>query len=400
MRKPLTLFWIMFFILFSLPSISAAHFVVGYVNNALDGTGANGKTVILWNPANGINDNLTDIVGPTGNSGSDKIYMIDCELLNAPCLVGDEIRVKIINNSDNYISDYINITITGSGFDVMSNLTLNSPPVFANITVDDSFSSPVGEIDLTPATTTKVTCGGIIYEYDGNESLMNVTSEFFDNSLSFYGDNNDNNLHYSNSSCSLNLSYGNKTEASFNCGFQVEYYANSGNWNCTVKATDNLSISKTNSNKTKINTLLAIGVPSPTDYGKINATSVSPEFTINVTNYGNAIINLSLNGYAGTIGDGYAMNCSKGAIKNISVMYEKYNLTKSNLGIMNLTNFEGNYTNLTSNVKVNNFNLNFRQNDTLNEAVNSTYWRVYVPLGVAGSCSGNIVFGAVQSLAN
>jgi len=402
MKKSIVLTLIVFFISLALPSISAAHFIVGYTNNALDGTSANGKTTVLWNPANGINDNLTDVVGPTGNSGTDNIYMIDCELLKTPCLVGDEIRVKIINNGDNYISSYTNITVTGSGFDVMPNLTLNSPPVVTNVTVDDSVSSPMGEIDLTPATTTQVICKGTIIEYDGNKSLKNVTSEFFDNSASSYGSSNDNNNHYTNSSCLLNLSYGNQTEASFSCGFQIEYYANSGNWNCTVKATDNLSISKIGSNKTKINTLLALGVPSPTDYGKINATGVSPEFKINVTNYGNTKINLSLSGYARTIGDGLAMNCSKGAVQNISIMYEKYNLTTSNSGIMNLAQFESHYKNLTSNVKVNKFNLNYRQNDTSPyiDDTNSTYWRIYVPLGVAGGCSGNIVFGAVQSIAN
>ena len=32
-----------------------------------------------------------------------------------------------------------------------------------------------------------------------------------------------------------------------------------------------------------------------------------------------------------------------------------------------------------------------------NEAQNRTYWRIYVPLGVAGTCQGNIVFGGRKS---
>ena len=31
---------------------------------------------------------------------------------------------------------------------------------------------------------------------------------------------------------------------------------------------------------------------------------------------------------------------------------------------------------------------------------NNTYWRIYVPAGVAGDCSGNIVFGAVSAPAD
>ncbi len=295
----------------------------------------------------------------------------------------------------------VNLVLAGAGKDNVTITSLlkigNSFPEIINITINND-----NNIDLTPNSTTLVNVVTIIRDYNGEGDIMNVTSEFFDTSVSSYGSNDDNNFHYSNSSCSLNLSYGNKTEAFFNCGFQVEYYANSGNWNCTAKATDNLSISKTGSNITKINTLLALGVPSPTDYGKINATGVSPEFAINVTNYGNAPINLSLSGYAVTIGDGLAMNCSQGLVQNISIEYEKYNLTASNIGTMNLTNFEGNYTNLTSSVVVKKFNLPQRLNDTTQfvDDTNSTYWRIYVPLGVAGSCSGNIIFGAVQSPGN
>ena len=111
-----------------IPLVSAAHYIVGYVEDALDGTAANGHTVVLWNPNNGINDNLTDIIGPSGNSGVDNIYMIDCELLSQPCKVGDNLSVKVINNGDNYISEIENVTVQGLGYDVVENLSLNSPP--------------------------------------------------------------------------------------------------------------------------------------------------------------------------------------------------------------------------------------------------------------------------------
>lgn len=88
------------------------------------------------------------------------------------------------------------------------------------------------------------------------------------------------------------------------------------------------------------------------------------------------------------------MNCTLGAIKNISVQHEKYNITNSNPGVIDLSQFIANYTNLTSSPVVRTFNLEYRQNDTFNEAINATYWRIYVPLGVAGTCQGNIVFGA------
>jgi len=114
--------------LLTISSISASHFIIGRVNNALDGTSANSHTIVMWNPTIGVNDNQTDIIGQTGNSGVDNLYMIDCELLNTPCQVGDNLSVKVLNTGDNYLTNTINVTVTGAGFDVADNLSLNSPP--------------------------------------------------------------------------------------------------------------------------------------------------------------------------------------------------------------------------------------------------------------------------------
>ena len=87
-----------------LPIGSAAHYIVGTVEDAKDLTEANNHTILLWNPAIGNIDNLTDIIGPFGNSGQNNNYSIDCELLNTPCSEGDVLTLKVINNGDNYLS--------------------------------------------------------------------------------------------------------------------------------------------------------------------------------------------------------------------------------------------------------------------------------------------------------
>jgi hypothetical protein len=398
MMKLSSAIFLLFFIFFSLPFVKGAHFIVGIVEDAGDGTLANGREVVLWNPVNGVNDNLTDIVGPTGNSGANNIYLIDCELLDTPCAVGDELRADVILEGDGYISNFVSLTVTGAGFDIMPNLTLNSPPVFQSIEVDDSFAVPTKEIDLTPASTRDVVCEGVIYEYEGEDSLVNVSAEFYNIDESSYGGGDDNNFHYTNESCVLNLGYGDGNQVYFECGFNVEYYASSGAWNCTALAYDNVTASRTGTNDTNVNTLLALSVPSPVNFGTIDASGVSLESELNVTNVGNAEVNLSLSGYGSTIGDGLAMNCSQGGT-SIPIYYEKFNLTASNPGAMTLSAMEGLYFNLTSDVNVREFNLVSRTDD-LNPnttEVNSTYWRIYVPPGTAGSCSGNIVFGAVQA---
>ncbi len=108
---------------------SAAHYIVGYVENAKDGTEANGHTVMLWNPEVGMNENLTDIIGPIGNSGTNNMYMLDCELLPSGCNITNILSVNVINNGDDYISYEKNITVGGYGYDIVENITLNSPPL-------------------------------------------------------------------------------------------------------------------------------------------------------------------------------------------------------------------------------------------------------------------------------
>jgi hypothetical protein len=386
---------IIFAFLLALPLTSAAHYIIGIVNNAKDSTPANEHTVVLWNPSIGIQDNQTDIIGVNGNSGTDNIYMIDCEMLNSACNVGDTMRVKVIDSGDSYISSEVSVAVTGAGYDLADNLTLNSPPNITSISVDDSIPSPENEIDLTPASTTSVFCEAVVKDFDGEDSIENITSVFFDISSSNSSASDDNNNHYTNSSCSINKSYGDSNELKATCGFEVWYYANNADWKCEVTLTDNLSVSN-NSDSTYVNPLLALGIDSLINYTGVVNNNVSNESIVNITNFGNIIINLSLVGYGVTEGDNLSMFCNSTNSKNISVEYEKYNLTSSNPGAMELSEFEAKYTNLTSAALTRETNLNYRQDDSVNDAIMSTSWRIYVPAGVGGSCSGNIIFGARQ----
>jgi len=146
---------VVFVILFFAPLGTAAHFIIGQANDALDTTAANGRTVVIWNPANGITDNVTDIVGPTGNSGVGNVYMVDCELLSTPCVVNDILRAKILDDGFGRTSYESSIAITGTGFDLMPNLTLNSlptvllaaPPAGANVSGTAAFQCNVEDLD-------------------------------------------------------------------------------------------------------------------------------------------------------------------------------------------------------------------------------------------------------------
>lgn len=142
-------------ILSLIPFSYAAHYITGVVEDALDGHGANGKTVTLWNYLNGMNDNLTDIVGPSGNSGANNIYLIDCQLLNNGCSVGDVLTVKVFNDGSDYPSEERNVSVTGAGFDAVSNMTLNTPPEvnliypenYGNVTNEINFNCSLNDLD-------------------------------------------------------------------------------------------------------------------------------------------------------------------------------------------------------------------------------------------------------------
>ncbi len=378
---------------FILPFVSSAHYVVGIVNDALDGTEANMREVVIWNKANGISDNLTDVIGPNGNSHQDNMYLIDCELLDSPCNVGDELQIKVYDLGDNYVSYVLDLNVTGAGYDLAGNISLNSPVSFSSVLVEDAINLTLNEIDLLTNNTREVICETVLEDFDG-DNITNIFSEFFSDDNSFFGDIEDNNYHYTNSSCFVNESYGNENQSKVFCSYDVWYYANSENWKCVINAADNLT-NATGEDLTYINGLLSIEVVDSLDFGSMFNKNVSDEFEIVVHNRGNIFLDLSLSGYGATIGDGYSMICSGG--DNIDVGYKKYNFS-SFAGDLNLFEFESNYINLTSLPFTNDFNLGFRQNDLINDAYNSTYWRIYVPQGVGGSCQGNIIFGAVISV--
>lgn len=276
---------------------------------------------------------------------------------------------------------------------VQTNLTVgNVFPEILNVTLNGG-----SNIILTPNDSVKVSCLAHLVDYNGDSDIAGVNATLFDNFSSTINAADDNNTHYTNSSCVVDTGVGDEYTARVNCTFDVWYYANATEWNCTIQATDSYNWVNINYTLGTVSPLLALGLPDIINYGTVNATYVSNENVTNVTNLGNVKLNLSLSGYAWEENDGSAMNCTLGANKNISIEYEKYNLTTANSDDLDYAQFIENYTNLSSIPTTKIFNLDFRHQEAVNEAWNHSYWRIYVPLGVAGTCRGNIIFGAVQA---
>lgn len=377
------------------PFVSSAHYVVGYVEDALDFQSPNNYLVVLWNPENGVNDNVTDVIGPNGNSGYDNTYMIDCEMLETPCSQGDVLNLKVFDYSGLYVGrNLVNVTVSTLGYDlVLENLTMNSPVSFLNMTLDDDFDLVLDEIDLIANSEREVFCSAIVVDYDG-DSIFGVYSELYDFSNSYFGDFDDNNYHYSNSSCFVNYSYGSEGEIEVVCSYKMKYYANSEDWICEIVLNDSY-VQNSGNDVAFVNPLLAIEVVDEVNFSVESPGDVSMEENVVVNNVGNIDIDLGLQGYGDSLGDDLAMSCS--GDEDIPIFYKKYNLISSISGNLTLGDFESNYVNLTSASVVNDFNLTFRKNDFENEAFKSTFWRIYVPETVSGLCEGNIIFSAVMS---
>ncbi len=279
-------------------------------------------------------------------------------------------------------------------------------PEILNITIDDYATNVV----LNANSTKTVTCMALLVDYNNDTDMVNLSGVLYDTAVSDStpdpGTPDDNNDHYTNATCVIDMdTHGwgapdDEYHAVGNCTFEVEYYANPSTWNCSMTVIDNASLSDTQEDDITVDPLLAVGLPDSINYGTVNATYVSLEQIANVSNSGNVELNLSLSGYARTEDDGLAMNCSLGRTAEIAIEYEKYNLTDTTPGEVSLTTFENLYLNLTSEPVVKEFNLNARTDDLVDNAIKGSYWRIYVPKGAAGTCQGNIVFGAVQAPEN
>jgi len=168
----------------------------------------------------------------------------------------------------------------------------------------------------------------------------------------------------------------------------VQYFARNGTWNCSALVNDSLSLQSAEWNVTNISALFALNVtPTLIDFGVMNAGTYSPNVTVNVTNLGNANINISVSGYARNLSDGYSFVCDAGNYTiglmkfsgNITALYsEKQNLTSSHQQIVGVT------VNKTTNSSY---------------SFNETYWQFYAePTQSAfGNCTGFVVFQAELS---
>lgn len=293
------------------------------------------------------------------------------------------------------VSIFLGIIVYSPGVSSTTNETVrtlvnvtNTEPRIYSVTVTPD------PVNLNPGGIREVVCNASVWDYNGWQDVTNTSATFYIDSYgsSFAYADADNNYRYVNRSCEPCTQIS-AMNASCICRFWLHYYAlNSSSWLCNMTVADDWGInSSLLSPNATVNPVIGIDVGDVIDFGNLSVTETSSAIRENVTNMGNLIINVSVEGWGGdnrTTGSNLSMVCRDPYSINISNIYERYSLNDNPTfsAMYNITN----ETTLIPDLTIPN-----RWNDThYGNSTNATFWRLYVPLGVAAECNGTVVFSA------
>ncbi|MGV8085991.1 MAG: hypothetical protein ACP5N1_00015 [Candidatus Woesearchaeota archaeon] len=275
-------------------------------------------------------------------------------------------------------SNYKNVTVQ-----TFVNIT-NAKPEVLNVTIYESANFSLRNITVNAGSFKTIFCNATVRDWNGFNDIVYVNASLWHMFTSFSDSSDDNNTHYTNSSCVLNSSIS-STVGFYVCSFDVWYYSNNGTWACNVSTLDTLNKTGSGFNTTIFYPVYSLNVTDGVNFGNVAVEDYSLDVDANVTNLGNMAINLSVEGYGSRRGDGLAMNCSLSG--NITVSNERFALSS---GVA-----FGSKTSLAStSVLVSDLTM---PKQTLHNTyiVNSTYWQLYIPPNPAGNCTGYVIFTAL-----
>jgi len=230
-----------------------------------------------------------------------------------------------------------------------------------------------------------ISCNVSIQDYNGYDDVDTVNATLFRTTVSLTAPDN-NNTHYTNTSCAEIAGQASGNNVNYTCTFGVWYYAQNGTWNCTAVVNDSINLNSTLSNLTNISALFALNVTEQINYGQLAMGDTSGKIRANVSNLGNTPINVTVEGYGTTIGDGIGMVCEVGTL-SLGLQHFAQNNTAAYAAMQALTGAQQMILNFTVPKATNN-----------NGSLNDTYWQLYLdPLENAfGVCNGTVIFQAEQ----
>lgn len=271
----------------------------------------------------------------------------------------------------------------GSGASVGS-----TPPVASSVDIDSAATI----VHLTENTTTKVTVTATITDNNGCEDIAGAQVVFFRTDIGASALDDVNN-HYTVSASSDGncVPGGEDLTDTYTATISVNYNADptdagsvneATNWTAKVTPSDS-EAGTPDSDTIEMSTLTALNTNSSVAYGTIGlgADTGSADQSVTVTNTGNEGIDVDLDGYGTTDGDGFAMTCTVGSVP---VANEKYSATAGVLYDSKIA-LTDTATELDLDVA--------QQTDA--PSTKDVYWGLGMPsTGVSGTCTGVIVFTA------
>ncbi len=272
-----------------------------------------------------------------------------------------------------------------------------------SITIEVSVGDQsAGYMTLSENSTAKILCNGTINDANGYADISSSSGTLYDTDSSNSQAGDDNNIHYTNSTCAL--FDGSGTTRAAQCSFSVWYYANNATWSCNMTAVDSASNQNSTYRNNTVAKLIALMVPNEMSFGSLNPGETAVNRT-NITNTGNINLGIKIYGYANDATTSpNAMNCTAGVDKNISLDYMHYNVTDVDTDTCGDFLWTANYWNLTNSTNeknwtnTNRFYVFQRQNDAF-ESKNTTCWALKTPSGIdiSGTCKGIISFTACDN---
>jgi len=276
--------------------------------------------------------------------------------------------------------NYKNVTVR-----TQVNIT-NSKPEVINVTVYDLLNSSNKNITVIAGGFKNVECNATLRDWNGFNDIVYVNATLWNLVGSSYVAVDNNNTHYTNYSCNTSGN-GGGYYVNWICDFNVLYYANNGTWVCNITVMDNQSTTGFGNGTTIFYPVYALNVSDGINYGNAAVQDFSNNATANITNIGNMNINVTVEGYGGTRGDGLAMNCSLGG--NITINNERF--ATASVDWSGKTPLNGTPQMLA--------NLTLQKQFDSNVLSNTTYWQLYIDSAnnPGGNCTGYIIFTAVTS---
>lgn len=247
------------------------------------------------------------------------------------------------------------------------------PFVFAGTQIISTIIVPPN-ISLNLGSTQSVNCTATITDTETWESIIAVNATIWDTISSAENSADDNNNHYTNTSCTLG---DNDTLNSrpVTCGFSLQYYSNPSTWTCKIRSYNSTSDSASNETNVTVNSLVSLEVTeSAINFGTLNLGNTSQEdVNSTITNTGNIIMDVGLSGNA--------LSCSSGSISVGNIRYSSLSGTAYN-SMVSLTGIAKTLVMALD-------------KSTGPASTGLIYWKISIPSsGVGGTCTNTITFTA------